>query len=157
MKKKKIPFTAKTRLEALAWWLEIDPLGADAKYPEPYTKAERMSGGHGDGVSYRGGYNPGTRQHWLGLRINHDSNLDDIAAQVQHVIPLIKPLAGYRMIGISEPTCSEYRTFDLRERDGVFSLGGWRYGVACDGIELGSLEDALVYIRDHHAFKEEDQ
>ncbi len=149
--KTKVKFDAKTKEDALVWWLGADP--NSVKYPEPYTKADAMAR-EGGGLIHSGGYYPETNQSILTIQVTPDTDVDYVVGLVELVLPQVKTQEeSGKVFHIFEDTLSEFRTYELRfTNDGVWQLGGYQHYSRLIDRNFDSLNDAIEYIKTHHPY-----
>lgn len=108
------------------------------------------------------GYRPATMQRAVKISLykHHPESatrLQKTLEGLEKILPYIKPIDGWKIIGILESTHSEHGVLDLHVGENACEVRKITYGSERIVFKADSLLKALEYIQKHHPYDSEDE
>ena len=108
------------------------------------------------------GYRPATMQRVVKISLykhhaESTTRLQKTLEGLQKILPYVKPIDGWKIIGIFESTLSEHGTFNLHVGEKTCEVRKTTYGSERLVFKADSLLKALEYIQKHHPYDSEDE
>lgn len=108
------------------------------------------------------GYRPATMQRVVKISLykhhaESATRLQKTLEGLEKILPYVKPIDGWKIIGIFESTLSEHGVFNLYVGEKTCELRKTVYGRGRTVFKANSLLEMLKYIQKHHPYDNEDE
>ena len=108
------------------------------------------------------GYRPATMQRVVQIslykyHLESAAKLQKTLEGLEKVLPHVKPIGEWKIIGILESTLSQHGVFNLYVGEKTCELRKTVYGSEHTVFKAGSLLEALEYIQKHHPYDNDDE